>query len=162
MRPDHRSEAYIIVQTSKSDKFPYIFLISASRFQVRDVRQPFVFGRNIGELLDCVGVRVSFSPGGWLFRESEISTEPAYYMLMFSKNGREYTEYFRVYIELEDEDKALLGGVLTDAMKARLMTARVGFLPLLPSGLSDRWPDFGSVIEPASKTSGKWVSSQPA
>jgi WD domain, G-beta repeat len=49
MRPDHRPEAHIIVQASKTDKFPHVFLISASRFPVRDVRQPFVFGRNIGE-----------------------------------------------------------------------------------------------------------------
>ena len=50
MRPDHRPEAHIIVQAGKTDKFPHVFLISASRFQVRDVRQPFLFGRNIGEL----------------------------------------------------------------------------------------------------------------
>jgi hypothetical protein len=66
---------------------------------------------------------------------------------MFSKNGRDYTEYFRVYIELQDEDKALLRGTLSDAMKARLMVARVGVLSLLPSGLDDDWHDFGSVIE---------------
>jgi hypothetical protein len=52
MRPDHRPQAHVIVQTSKPDKFPHIFLISASRFQVRDVRQPFFFRRNIGELLE--------------------------------------------------------------------------------------------------------------
>src|ERR1700730_1815799 len=52
MRPDHRSEARIIVQSSERDKFPHIFLISTSRFQVRDVCQPFLFGRNIGELLE--------------------------------------------------------------------------------------------------------------
>jgi hypothetical protein len=70
-----------------------------------------------------------------------------YFMLMFSKNGWDYAEYFRVYIELQDEDKALLRGVLSDAMKARLMAARVGLLSLLPSGLNDDWHDFGSVIE---------------
>jgi hypothetical protein len=68
-------------------------------------------------------------------------------MLMFSKSGRHYTEYFRVYIELRDEDKALLGGVLDDAMKARLLVERVGILGLLPTGLKDDWHDFGSVIE---------------
>jgi hypothetical protein len=86
------------------------------------------------------------------FRHCEVlrkasAMEPTYYMLMFSKNGRHYAEYFRVYIELQDEDKALLGGVLSDAMKARLMVARVGILSLLPSGINDDWHDFGSVIE---------------
>ena len=52
MRPDHRSEAHVIVQSSKRDKFPHIFLIRAPLFQVRDVCQPFLFGRNIRELFE--------------------------------------------------------------------------------------------------------------
>jgi hypothetical protein len=51
MRPAHGTQTHIILQSGKRDKLPHIFLISPVRFQVRDVRQPFLFGRNIGELL---------------------------------------------------------------------------------------------------------------
>ena len=70
-----------------------------------------------------------------------------YYMLMFSRRFAGHNEYFRVYIELRDEDKSLLDGVLDDAMKARMLVERVGVLDLLPNGLNDDWHDFGSVIE---------------
>ena len=52
MRPAHGTQTHIILQNGKRDKLPYIFLISPSRFQVRDVRQPFLFVRNICELLE--------------------------------------------------------------------------------------------------------------
>jgi len=48
------------MQSSKPDKLPHIFLVSAARFQVRDVRQPFLFGRNIGELLELRGRQAVF------------------------------------------------------------------------------------------------------
>jgi CheY-like chemotaxis protein len=73
--------------------------------------------------------------------------EPTFFLLLFSKSVEGRNEYFRVYIELKDEDKALLGGVLSDPLKTRLLVERVGILDLLPNRLNDDWPDFGSVIE---------------
>jgi CheY-like chemotaxis protein len=73
--------------------------------------------------------------------------QPTYFMLMFSKSEARNSQYFRVYIELRDQDKALFEGVLSDALKSRLLVERVGILDLLPNGLNDDWPDFGTVIE---------------
>jgi CheY-like chemotaxis protein len=73
--------------------------------------------------------------------------EPTYFMLMFSKYEARRSQYFRVYIELRDQDKALFEGVLSNALKTRLLVERVGILDLLPDGLNDDWPDFGSVVE---------------
>jgi hypothetical protein len=73
--------------------------------------------------------------------------EPTFFMLMFSKRFGGRNQYFTVYIELRDEDKALLEGILSDALKARLLVERVGLLELLPDGLNDDWPNYWTVIE---------------
>jgi hypothetical protein len=52
MRSTHGTQTHIVLQSGKLDKLPYIFLINAACFQVRNVRHPFLFGRNIGEVLE--------------------------------------------------------------------------------------------------------------
>jgi len=60
MRPAYGTQPHIILQRGKRDKLPHIFLISPARFQVRDVRQPFLFEWNIGELLELRGRQAVF------------------------------------------------------------------------------------------------------
>jgi len=60
MRPAYGTQPHVILQSGKRDKLPYIFFISSARFQVGDVRQPFLFGRNIGELLELRGPQAVF------------------------------------------------------------------------------------------------------
>ncbi len=48
------------MQTRKPDKFPHIFFISSPGFEICDVRQPFNFRRNIGELLELGARKIAF------------------------------------------------------------------------------------------------------
>jgi hypothetical protein len=96
------------------------------------------------------GYREIMPPKAVMRRRTEsdpFAMEPTYFMLMFSKSEARNSQYFRVYIELRDQDKALFEGVLSNALKSRLLVERVGILDLLPNGLNDDWPDFGTVIE---------------
>jgi hypothetical protein len=73
--------------------------------------------------------------------------KPTYFMLTFSKSDAGRNQYFRVYIELRDEDKALLESILTDALKARLIVERIRLLDFLPNGLNESWPYSWTVLE---------------
>jgi hypothetical protein len=53
--------------------------------------------------------------------------EPTFFVLLFSKRFGGRNQYFRVCIELRDEDKALLEGTLSDALKARLLVDESGY-----------------------------------
>ena len=49
MRPGYVSERINFRETGESEKFRDIDLISAARFGIGDVGEPFQLGRNIGE-----------------------------------------------------------------------------------------------------------------
>jgi hypothetical protein len=72
--------------------------------------------------------------------------EPTYFEATFSKSGVGQNETFTVYIELRDEDKALMGRALNVELKTRLLVERVGILELLPSGLNDDWLRSGRIL----------------
>jgi hypothetical protein len=72
--------------------------------------------------------------------------EPAFLEVMFLKPGPQ-NEYWRVCIELNDEDRALSASDASAELKTRSIVLRSGVLDLLPSGLDDGWPRFGSIME---------------
>jgi hypothetical protein len=79
--------------------------------------------------------------------EAEISTGPTYFEMMFCKSGSPRSEYWRVCIELDDNDRALLMGSRTAEMGTQALVRRLGILDLLPSGLDDSWQRFGTGME---------------
>jgi hypothetical protein len=66
---------------------------------------------------------------------------------MFSKTDVSRSEFWRVCIELDDEDRALLATNQSPELKARSIVRRSGILDLLPKGLDDEWTRFGTVME---------------
>jgi hypothetical protein len=72
---------------------------------------------------------------------------PIYFEVMFSKSGSPQSEYWRVCIELDDEDRALLKGNGSADLGTRAVVRRSGILDLLPTGLEDSWQRFGTVLE---------------
>jgi hypothetical protein len=72
---------------------------------------------------------------------------PAYFEVMFSKSGSPRCEYWRVCIELDDDDRALLKGKRSAALRAQAVVLRSGILDLLPAGLDESWQRFGTVLE---------------
>jgi hypothetical protein len=73
--------------------------------------------------------------------------EPKYLEVLLSKIGRHGNEYFRVYIELTDEDKELLNCELNADLKTRFIVWHAGVLDLLPSGIVGNWYKTGRIIE---------------
>jgi hypothetical protein len=73
--------------------------------------------------------------------------EPSYFEVIFSKSGLLQDEYWRVCIELDDRDKALLKSKVSVELKTRFIVWRAKVLDLLPVGLDDYWPRFGSVLQ---------------
>ena len=73
--------------------------------------------------------------------------EPSYFEVIFSKSGFLQDEYWRVCIELDGRDKALLKSKVSAELKTRFIVWRAKVLDLLPIGLDDYWPRFGSVLE---------------
>jgi hypothetical protein len=73
--------------------------------------------------------------------------EPSYFEVIFSKSGFLRDEYWRVCIELDHQDKALLKSKASVELKTRFIVWRAGVLDLLPIGLDDYWPRFGSALE---------------
>jgi hypothetical protein len=72
--------------------------------------------------------------------------EPAFFEVMFSKI-KPQNEYWRVCIELNDQDRALMESDTSAELKTRSIVRRSGILDLLPNGLDDRWPHFGTITE---------------
>jgi hypothetical protein len=72
---------------------------------------------------------------------------PIYFEVMFSKSGPSQSEYWRVCIELDDEDRGLLKGNTSAELGTRAVVRRSGILDLLPAGLDDSWQRFGIVLE---------------
>jgi hypothetical protein len=72
---------------------------------------------------------------------------PTYFEVMFSKSGSPQSEYWRVCIELDDEDRALLKGNRSAELGTQAVVRRSGILDLLPAGLEDSWQRFGTVLE---------------
>jgi hypothetical protein len=70
-----------------------------------------------------------------------------YFEVMFSKSGSPQSEYWRVCIELDDDDRALLKSKRSAELRTRAVVERSGILDLLPSGLEDSWQRFGTVLE---------------
>jgi hypothetical protein len=71
---------------------------------------------------------------------------PTYFEVMFSKSGSSQCEYWRVCIELDDDDRALLKSNRSADLRTRSVVERSGILDLLPKGLDDCWPRFGTVL----------------
>jgi hypothetical protein len=72
---------------------------------------------------------------------------PAYFEVMFSKSGSPQCEYWRVCIELDDDDRALLKGKRSAELRTQAVVRRSGILDLLPAGLDESWQRFGTVLE---------------
>ena len=79
---------------------------------------------------------------------------PTYFGVMFSKSGPPQSEYWRVCIELDDEDKALLKGNRSAESGTRAVVRRSGILDLLPAGLDESWQRFGTAL--ADNVVGTW------
>ena len=73
--------------------------------------------------------------------------EPAFFEVMFSKTGEPQNEYWRVCIELNDEDRALWESDSSAELKTRSVVRRSGILDLLPNGLDDGWSRLGIIME---------------
>ena len=71
---------------------------------------------------------------------------PIYFEVMFSKSGSPQSEYWRVCIELDDKDKALLNSHTSAELRTQSVVWRSGVLDLLPKGLDDCWPRFGTIL----------------
>jgi hypothetical protein len=74
-------------------------------------------------------------------------TGPSYFELMLSKSGFPQGEYWRVCIELDDKDRALLEGNRSAELRTQAVVLRSGILDLLPAGLDDSWQRFGIALE---------------
>jgi hypothetical protein len=68
---------------------------------------------------------------------------PSYFEVMFCKRG----SHWRVCIELDDDDRALLLSSRTEELGTRAVVRRSGILDLLPTGLEDSWQRCGTVLE---------------
>lgn len=66
---------------------------------------------------------------------------------LFSLTNVSRNEFWRVCIELNDEDRALLETDKSPELKARSIVRHSGILDLLPKGLDDGWTRFGTVME---------------
>jgi hypothetical protein len=73
--------------------------------------------------------------------------EASYYEVMFSKSGTHQNEYWRVYIELNDQDKAQLEKSVSEELKTRAIVNSAGVLDLLPRDIDGYWPDYGVMAE---------------
>jgi|SRR5580704_15074974 hypothetical protein len=73
--------------------------------------------------------------------------EPSYFEVIFSKSGLLQDQYWRVWIELDDRDKALLNSKVSVELKTRFIVWRANVLDLLPIGLDDYWPRLGNILE---------------
>jgi hypothetical protein len=56
-------------------------------------------------------------------------------------------EHWRVCIELDDDDRALLISSRSAELGTRAVVRRSGILDLLPAGLEDSWQRFGIALE---------------
>ena len=72
---------------------------------------------------------------------------PTYFEVMFSKSGFPRSEYWRVCIELDNDDRALLMSSMTAEVGTRAVVRRCGILDLLPTGLEDSWQRCGTALE---------------
>jgi hypothetical protein len=72
---------------------------------------------------------------------------PAYFEVIFSKSGPRQNEYWRVCIELDDDDRELLTSNRSAELRTRAVVRRSGILELLPAGLEDSWQCFGTGLE---------------
>jgi hypothetical protein len=59
---------------------------------------------------------------------------PTYFEVMFSKSGSLRNEHWRVCIELDDDDRALLISRRSSELGTRAVVRRSGILDLLPAG----------------------------
>ena len=73
--------------------------------------------------------------------------EPRYFGVVFSKGGVYQNERFRVFIELDHEDKALLRSNMSAELKTQFIVWHAGVLHLLPFGIDDSWHQFGRIVD---------------
>jgi hypothetical protein len=73
--------------------------------------------------------------------------DSAFLEILFSKSREPQSEYWRVCIELDNKDRAILAGDISAELKTRSVVRRSGILDLLPSDLDEGWPRFGIIME---------------
>jgi hypothetical protein len=73
--------------------------------------------------------------------------EPVYFEVTFKKGSVNYTEYFKTYIELTDQDLDVRNENWSMESKTSEIVRRVGILDILPTGISDDWPRSGRIID---------------
>ncbi len=79
--------------------------------------------------------------------------DPTYYELTFSIGSRAGREYFRIYVELGDDDKDELRLGSEPELETRGIVERAGILDLLPNGINDDWVLYGRAMSGDSKPS---------
>jgi hypothetical protein len=67
--------------------------------------------------------------------------------VMFCKSGSLRNEYWKVFIELDDDGRALLTSSRSAELGTRAVVRRSGILDLLPASPDDSWQRFGTVLE---------------
>jgi hypothetical protein len=72
--------------------------------------------------------------------------EPTYFEVLFFKSGVSQNEHWRVIIELDDENTALLNTGMNPETRTRWFVAIAGVLDLLPMGLDTKWDKSGKVV----------------
>jgi hypothetical protein len=109
--------------------------------------------RSSGRFGNSLGRPVVFVEEGEILRFAILAADayasemgPTYFEVMFSKSGSPQSEYWRVCIELDDKDKALLNSHTSTELRTQSVVWRSGVLDLLPKGLDDCWPRFGTVL----------------
>jgi hypothetical protein len=73
--------------------------------------------------------------------------EPVYIEVTFKRSGVHHCEYFKSYIELNDQDLDLRNGSWSMELKTREIVKRVGILDYLPSGIADDWAGSGRILD---------------
>jgi hypothetical protein len=63
------------------------------------------------------------------------------------RSGAHHCQYFKTYIELNDQDLDLRNASWSMDLKTREIVKRVGILDILPNGVADDWPRSGRIID---------------
>jgi len=72
--------------------------------------------------------------------------DPAYYELTFSSDSGGYRVYFRIYVELNDDDREVLRLGGTPELNTRAIVTRAGILRFLPDEINSDWVRYGRTM----------------
>src|SRR5258708_33197869 len=80
--------------------------------------------------------------------------DPAYYELTFSSDsGGGYRVYFRIYVELNDDDREVLRLGGTPELNTLAIVTRAGILRFLPDEINSDWLHYGRILSRDSRPS---------